>query len=122
MGLFNRSRREHAVTRLLRHMEHGRFVQALRQVGRAAENGPPPPPHALWRLGRWCLRKERPKAAVELLELFLALYPAHCDRPEVMRDLARALAHAGKRRQAEEMAAQAEQGRRPRPEQLAPAS
>ena len=113
MGLFKRSRREPAVTTMLRHMERGRFVDASKYVRKAGEDGPPPPPHALWRLGRWLLEKRRGRNAREPLELFLALYPAHGDRPEVMRDLARALARCGKRQQAQAMAQRAEQSRVP---------
>jgi len=92
MRLFRGSRREYAVTTMLRHMEHGRFPQALRAL-RRWRAGPWPPPHALWRLGRWCLEKSRPRWAKRPLEIFLELYPGHQDRPEVMRDLARA--HGG---------------------------
>ncbi|MCZ6786423.1 MAG: hypothetical protein O7E54_04575 [Planctomycetota bacterium] len=116
MGLFKRSRREPAVTTMLRHMERGRFVDASRYVRKAGEDGPPPPPHALWRLGRWLLDMRHGKNACEPFELFLALYPAHGDRPEVMRDLARALALRGKRQQAQVMAERAEQSRVPRQE------
>ena len=108
MGLFKRTRREPAVTTLLRHMEHKRFPEALKLVRKAAELGPVPPPHALWRLGRWCVEKGRPKAARQPLELFLVLYPAHQDRPEVMRDLVRVLAATGKRKEAEELKGAAE--------------
>jgi len=108
MRLFQRTRREAAVTTLLRHMEHKRFSEATRLVRRAVEQGPIPPPHVLWRLGRWCLEKGRPKAARQPLELFLSLYPAHQDRPEVMRDLVRVLAATGKRREAEDLKEAAE--------------
>jgi hypothetical protein len=75
---------------MLRHMENGRFLQALREL-RRLNGDPPPPPHTLWRLGRWCLDKGKPRRARRPLRLFLELYPGHQDRPEVMRDLARAL-------------------------------
>ena len=91
------------MTTLLRHMEHKRFTEALKLVRKAAEHGPVPPPHALWRLGRWCIEKGRPKAARHPLELFLELYPAHQDRPEVMHDLVRVLDATGKRKEAEEL-------------------
>ena len=107
MGLFKRSRREHAVTTLLRHMERKQFARALRYVRNAAE-GPVPPPHALWRLGRWCIDQDRHKAALQPLELFMDLYPEHQDRPEVMRDLVRVLAETGRRKEAEELKETAE--------------
>ena len=107
MGLFKRTRREHAVTTLLRHMERKQFAKALRYVRKTTE-GPVPPPHALWRLGRWCIDQSRHKAALQPLELFMALYPKHQDRPEVMRDLVRVLAQTGRRKEAEELKETAE--------------
>ncbi len=95
------------MTTLLRHMERRQFAKALRYLRRAAE-GPVPPPHALWRLGRWCIDQSRHKAARQPLDLFMALYPAHQDRPEVMRDLVRVLAQTGRRKQAEELKETAE--------------
>ena len=72
---------------MLRHMENGRFDEAYRALKRYRE-GPLPPPHALWRLGRWLADKGRPKQAKRALKLFLDLYPNHQDRPFVLRDLA----------------------------------
>ena len=106
MGIRSRSR-ERTITTFLRHMERGRFLEAaktLRKDKRCA-----PPPHCLWRLGRWCLDKQKPKDALLPLKLFLSLYPNHLDRPAVMHDLARTLALLGKRRDAEHWAEQAKQ-------------
>jgi hypothetical protein len=101
---------------MLRHMENGRFARALRAL-RQLNGDPPPPPHALWRLGRWFLEKDRARRARRPLRLFLELYPAHQDRPEVMRDLARAV--GGKRarnlvREAHALGKQRDRGRRER--------
>ena len=84
MGLFGNKRREFVVTTLLRHMEDGRFADALRLL-RKQDDGPVPPPHVLWRLGRWSLDKAKPKLALFPLRLFLRLYPNHQDRPDVLQ-------------------------------------
>ena len=54
-----------------------------------------PPPHALWRLGRWLLEKSRPKQAKVALQIFVDHYSGHEDRREVMLDLALALKATG---------------------------
>jgi len=77
------------VTTMLRHMEHGEFVEAFKALRRGGP-GPVPPPHALWRLGRWLLEQERPKDARLPLKRFLEIYRAHQDRAAVERDLAAA--------------------------------
>jgi len=107
MRLFGNTRRECAAKTLLRHMENGRFTEALRVLRRRGE-GPIPPPHALWRLGRWSLDKGRAKHALRPLQLFLASYPNHQDRPEVLRDLARALGTLGRAKEAEQAAREAQ--------------
>ena len=106
MGLFGNKRREFVVTTLLRHMEDGRFADALRLL-RKQDDGPVPPPHVLWRLGRWSLDKAKPKLALFPLRLFLRLYPNHQDRPDVLRDLAGALKCSGKHAEAEALAQEA---------------
>lgn len=106
MGIRSRSR-ERTITLLLRQMERGRFLEAAKILRR--DRACAPPPHCLWRLGRWCLDKQKPKDARRPLELFLKLYPNHLDRPAVMLDLARTLAQLGKRRDAERWAEQAQQ-------------
>lgn len=79
---------------MLRHMDHRRFEEAYRELRRYRE-GPVPPPHALWRLGRWLLEKSRPKQARLPLQLFVDSYQGHEDRREVMLDLALALKASG---------------------------
>lgn len=79
---------------MLRHMEHRRFEEAYRELRRYSD-GPVPPPHALWRLGRWLLEKGRPKQAKLALQLFVDFYGGHEDRREVMLDLALALKATG---------------------------
>ena len=111
------ARGERAVTTMLRHMENGRFSQALRAL-RQINGDPPPPPHALWRLGRWLLEKDRVRRARRPLRLFLELYPAHQDRPEVMRDLARAVGGKRARHLVEEAHALGKQRDRGRQERL----
>ena len=78
---------------MLRHMQEKSFVEAVATLkrGRIKRSGPVPPPHALWRLGRWCLEQRRPKDASIPLQLFSDLYPHHEDRAQVLHDLARAL-------------------------------
>jgi len=71
-------------------MEYGRMDEAYRALKRFRD-GPVPPPHALWRLGRWLAEQKRPKRAKLAFKLFLDLYSGHQDRYAVMRDLA--LAH-----------------------------
>ena len=107
MGIKNRSR-ERTITTFLRHMERGQFLEAAKTLRKDKRNCAPPP-HCLWRLGRWCLDKQKPKDARLPLELFLSLYPNHLDRPAVMHDLARTLARLNKRREAEHWAKQARQ-------------
>jgi hypothetical protein len=68
-------------------MDNRRFEEAYRDLKRYQE-GPVPPPHALWRLGRWLLEKSRPKQAKLALQLFVDSYQGHEDRREVMLDLA----------------------------------
>jgi hypothetical protein len=75
-------------------MENRRFEDAYRDLRRYQE-GPVPPPHALWRLGRWLLEKSRPKQAKLALQIFVDHYPGHEDRREVMLDLALALKATG---------------------------
>jgi len=79
---------------MLRHMENRRFEEAYRDLRRYQE-GPVPPPHALWRLGRWLLEKSRPKQARLALQIFVDHYHGHEDRREVMLDLALALKATG---------------------------
>jgi len=79
---------------MLRHMENRRFEEAYRDLRRYQE-GPVPPPHALWRLGRWLLEKSRPKQAKLALQIFVDHYHGHEDRREVMLDLALALKATG---------------------------
>lgn len=102
MRLFGTASAERPVTALLRHMENGRFLPALKAL-RRYRGGPPPPPHALHRLGRWLAEQGRAKAALRPLRLFLELYPGHQDRALVVQDLARALHAAGKRRLARQL-------------------
>lgn len=108
MGMFRNTRREPAVTVFLRHMERGRFLDAAKAL-RHLDGAFTPPPHALWRLGRWCLDKEKPKFARQPLQVFLDTFPNHLDRPAVMRDMALTLAMLGKRAEATEWATQAEE-------------
>jgi hypothetical protein len=97
MGLFRQKRRPQAVREMLRLMEDGLFEEAARRLPRDFDEHVPPP-HALWRLGRWCLDKGRAKLARRPLELFLRLYPAHQDRTAVARDLAAVLVALGRRK------------------------
>ena len=92
MGL-KRGSREHCVTTMLRQMQEKSFSEAVATLkrGRIKQTGPIPPPHALWRLGRWCLKNRRPKDASVPLQLYSDLYPHHQDRARVLHDLARAL-------------------------------
>lgn len=94
MRIFRSGPKEHCVTAMLRHMDNRRFEEAYRELRRYRE-GPVPPPHALWRLGRWLLEKSRPKQARLALQLFVDTYHGHEDRREVMLDLALALKAAG---------------------------
>ncbi|MHC4958745.1 MAG: tetratricopeptide repeat protein [Planctomycetota bacterium] len=110
--------REPRVTTVLRAMERGRFADAMKALRRKEEDGPLVPPHALWRLGRWCLEKKQPKDACVPLELFLGLYPGHQDRPQVLRDLARAMAQSGRHKQAAALGEQAQSGQKRRTEKL----
>jgi hypothetical protein len=87
-------------------MEQGEFLDAHAAL-RRFEDGPLPPPAALWRLGRRLGELNHPKRARLALELFLELYPNHEDRAEVMQDLAHTLAALGKRRKAVSLAEQA---------------
>ena len=88
---------------MLRHMENREFDQAYRELKRY-KDGPIPPPHALWRLGRWLLDQSRPKQAKLALQLFLDFYHAHQDRREVMLDLALALKALGQDKDAKALA------------------
>jgi len=100
-------------------MERGRFQEAYRTLKRVespCSHGPLPPPHALWRLGRWLAEKRRPRRARLPLRIFLELYPHHQDRPEVMRDLALVENSLGRH---EEAAGLAEEVRRLAPEKVA---
>jgi hypothetical protein len=115
MGLFRRKRRPHAVREMLRLMEDGLFEEAARGLPREFD-GQIPPPHALWRLGRWCLDKGRPKLARRPLELFLQLYPAHQDRTAVARDLAAVLVALGRRKLAAYLTAALPAEKTPAPE------
>ncbi|MFQ5845133.1 MAG: hypothetical protein ACE5JG_09125 [Planctomycetota bacterium] len=94
------------VTEMLRCMEEGRFQGALRAL-RRRRGGPVPPPHALWKLGRWCLARDRPRDALVPLRLFLDLYPNHLDRGAVLLDAARALRRRGLGRRAAELVREA---------------
>jgi hypothetical protein len=75
-------------------MDNRQFEEAYRDLKRYQE-GPVPPPHALWRLGRWLLEKSRPKQAKLALQLFVDYYQGHEDRREAMLDLALALKATG---------------------------
>jgi tetratricopeptide (TPR) repeat protein len=90
MRLFRSAPGEHPTTMMLRNLELGRFDEAYKALKRYRDT-PPPPPHALWRLGRWLAEHDRPKQAKLAFKLFLDLYPNHGDKPAVLRDLA--LAH-----------------------------
>jgi hypothetical protein len=106
---------EHAVTAMVRHMEHGRFAEA----GEALESysgGHLPPPHALWRLGRWLAQNRQPRRAKLALKLFVDLYHAHEDRPQVLSDLARVHLALGERDEARALADEARRlARKPAP-------
>jgi len=91
---------------MLRAMETGELLDAHAAL-RRYEEGPPPPPNALWRLGRRLAESNQPRRARLPLELFLELYPRHEDRAEVMQDLAHTLNALGKRRKAVSLAEQA---------------
>ena len=106
MRLFRTAPTERPVTAMLRAMETGDFLDAHVAL-RRYEDGPPPPPNALWRLGRRLAETKHPRQARLALELFLELYPNHEDRAEVMQELAHTLAALGKRRKAVSLAAQA---------------
>jgi len=100
-------------------MEQGRFQEAYRTLKRVeppCSKGPLPPPHALWRLGRWLADKGRRRRARLPFRLFLELYPHHEDRPEVLRDLALVENSLGRHREA---AGLVEQVRRLAPEKVA---
>ena len=88
--------REHYVTRMLRLMRDKQFPKAVAALRRATTTGPIPPPHALWKLGRWCLEHNRAKDAIVVLQLFADLYENHEDRAQVLHDLA--LAYKGAKR------------------------
>jgi hypothetical protein len=101
MRLFRSPPKDHPVTSMLRCMEHGDFVDAFRELKRRGRHDEiVPPPHALWRLGRWLAEKGHGKRAVVAFKLFLDLYPRHLDREKVMIDLARVLAALGRTREA----------------------
>jgi hypothetical protein len=89
MRFFRSIPRAVPVALFLHHLEHGRFEEARKALERRGD-GPAPPPHALWRLGRGLLGQGRAREARLPLELFRDLYPRHLDRPAVMRDLAAA--------------------------------
>ena len=92
---------------MLRHMENDDFLDAHRELKRV-KDGPIPPPHALWRLGRWLAEKGHARKARLPLERFLDLYKSHQDRPRVMLDLARVLVQVGQRDKALKLKAEAE--------------
>jgi tetratricopeptide (TPR) repeat protein len=92
----------HPVTRMLRHMEHGRVTEAGAALAEY-EGGFLPPPHALWHLGRQLFRRGEAQQAKRALKLFLDLYHGHADRPQVLHDLARVLASLGDVHEAKEL-------------------
>jgi len=106
MRLFRSGTGEHPVTEMLRHMEHGRFEEAGLALARYRD-GFLPPPHALWRLGRWLAQRGHTRQAKLALKLFADLYHAHGDRPQVLTDLAKVLRALGEKQQAAEVADEA---------------
>jgi len=103
------------VTAFLRHLEEARPGEAYKALKQVRE-GPDPPPHALWRLGRVLLERARPKHARLPLQMFVDLYPRHGDRPAVLRDLALALVRSGRVAEATAVAEEAGALRRPAPD------
>ena len=99
--------REHYVTRMLRLMRDKRFLKAVAALRRARTTGPIPPPHALWKLGRWCIEHNRAKDAAVVLQLFADLYGNHEDRAQVLHDLALAYSGAGRVKRAAQVAREA---------------
>jgi len=104
-------------------MESREFDEAYKELKRYRD-GPVPPPHALWRLGRWLLEKGRAKQARLALRLFLDIYSAHQDRREVMLDLALALKALGQEQESAALVEDAENLGRKRAaaQQTAPAN
>ena len=90
-------------------MQNAEFTDAIAVLKKARfqGEGPVPPPHALWRLGRWCLEQRRPKDASIPLQLFADLYPHHADRAAALHDLAIALSGMKRVRRAAEVAREA---------------
>jgi hypothetical protein len=96
MGIFAGISREQSVRTFLLCMQNTEFMDAVAVLKKARFQSLPgavpiPPPHALWRLGRWCLEQKRPKDASIPLQLFADLYPHHEDRGAALHDLALAL-------------------------------
>ena len=102
MRLFRTAPKEPALTAMLRHMEHGRFMEAQKSL-RKCDQALPVPPHALARLGRWLGDRGEYKKAVVPLRLFLDTYPNHQDRPSVAQGLALCLTRLGKIKEAEKV-------------------
>jgi len=93
-------------------MQNTEFTDAVTVLKKArfpghSDTGPVPPPHALWRLGRWCLEQRRPKDASIPLQLFADLYPHHEDRGAALHDLALAFNGMKRVRRAGEVAREA---------------
>ncbi len=89
--------------------QNAEFTEAIAVLNKARFQGagPVPPPHALWRLGRWCLEQRRPKDASIPLQLFADLYPHHADRGAALHDLALAFSGMKRVRRAAEVAREA---------------
>ena len=99
MRRFRTAPKERALTAMLRHMEHGRFVEAWRSLKH--HDGPElVPPNALERLGRWLADRGEFKKAVLPLRTFLDSYANHQDRPTVVTGLATCLKRMGKAKEA----------------------
>ena len=97
-----------AVMEMLRHMENGRFVDAIRALRRhQLDHRRPPPPHALARLGAIMLEMGRPGDAELPLRLFLRHYKSNLDRHEVVRNLGRTLEVIGQEEEAHALATEA---------------
>lgn len=88
------------MTTMLRHMEHGRFVDAWRALRRDKQELPAPP-QALARLGRVLADRGEFKKAILPLQRFLDTYPRHQDRAVVQRDLAMCLKRLGRLKDAQ---------------------
>ena len=110
MGWFAGSSQAESVRTFLLCMQNADFTDAVASLKKARFKGiagPIPPPHALWRLGRWCLDQKRPKDASIPLQLFADLYPHHTDRGAVLHDLAIAFKGMKRVRKAAEAAREA---------------